>query len=77
MSEKRDTQGYVTCPVFLFQNPTFAMAREMTDSSAAIMALIDMLPPKATLRFSTAAFVTSSFVWEESINETSVAYLRF
>lgn len=77
MSEKRGTQGHVTHPVFLLQNPTLAMAREMTDSSAAIMPSRDMLPPKASLRFSTAAFVTSSFVWEESINETSVAYLRF
>ena len=55
------------------QNPTFPMASDIVASSAVIMPSIVKLPPIAVRNFETAASVTSSFVWEDSIRDISVA----
>ena len=64
-------------PVFLRQKPTLPIADDIAASSASIIADTDRLPPIASRSFETAASVTSSFVCEDSIRETSVANRRF
>jgi hypothetical protein len=63
--------------VFLLQNPTLAIAVDMRSSEASMIPATDMLPPNALRNALTAASVTSSFVCEESMRETSVVYRRF
>ncbi len=67
-------QRHIYC-VFLRQNPTLFMHSDMVFSSASVMASIVMLPPRATRSFATAASVTSSFVWDESMREINVESL--
>lgn len=58
---------------FRVQNPTLHIASLIVASSAAIIALMQRVPPRATRSLVTAASVTSSFVWDESMRETRVA----
>lgn len=63
--------------VFRRQKPTLAMASEMAASSAWRTASTLRLPPTASRSFVTAASVTSSFVCDDNMRDTSVANLRF
>lgn len=67
----------LTDTVFRRQKPTFAIAFEIATSSADMMAATDRVPPMAARSFVIAASVTSSFVWEDNIKDTSVANRRF
>lgn len=58
--------------VFRRQNPTLQIALEMELSSAFKIASTLRLPPTALRNADIAASVTSSFVCDESISETSV-----
>ena len=60
--------------VFLLQNPTFPIASDMVASSAA-STFATVSSPRELRKFDTAQCVTSSFVWEESIKETSITNL--
>lgn len=72
VGHSHETQSYTHC-VFRLQNPTLAIASEMTASSASNTAWTESDPPSAVRSFPTAASVTSSLVCEESIKDTSVA----
>lgn len=68
--------GRVYC-VLRRQNPTFAMDSAIADSSVSKTACTESVPPTAERSLETAASVTSSLVWDESIREIRVAKRRF
>src|SRR6266550_2603338 len=71
VDKQRRTAMQDNHPVFLRQKPTLLMADDIAVSSASAIENTDRLPPNASRSFETAASVTSSFVCEDSIRETS------
>ena len=63
--------------VLRLQKPTFPIASEIVLSFASMIASTVRVPPTAFRSFETAASVTSSFVCDDSMSETSVANRLF
>ena len=60
-----------------FSPPTFLIAFTIALLLATRTDSTLMLPPSAVLSFATAASVTSSFVWDDSMSDIRVAKRRF